>query len=227
MPNSYLLKYKGKYRLLPSLCLDTHDFPRDEHGNIDEDTEVYISCQNDGKIFYFGLNDSRRGVLIAYIPSLGRGRNVKKALKKQGVDIFEYIESDEEVMFKFLASDIEPVAELMKVRTSGANISPFSSKNLPKNKDVVIPDDEMKKYKSISCKVDKKDILMFKKWNSAFLENVLQKKIRKDTKDKKYDYKADMKKMRLSRQTKEFIFAKNMWNDYCDYLAKEIESYYN
>ena len=224
---NYLMKYKSIYRLLPELDLETHDFPRDEAGNIDDDAGIYISCQNDSKITYWGLNDSRRGVLIAYIPSLGRGRNVKKALKKQGIDIFDYNESDEEVMFKFLASDIEPVAELMKVRTSGANISPFSSKNLPKNKDVVIPDDEMAKYKAVSGKVDKKDMLMFKKWNSAFLEDILQKKIRKDTKDKKYNYKEDMKKMKLSRQTKEFIFAKNMWNDYCDYLAKEIESYYN
>lgn len=224
---NYLMKYKSIYRLLPELDLETHDFPRDEAGNIDDDAGIYIACQNGSKITYWGLNDSRRGVLVAYIPSLGRGRNVKKALKKQGTDIFEYSESDEEVMFKFLAADIEPVAELMKVRTSGANISPFSAKNLPKNKDVVIPDDEMSKYKAISGKVDKKDILMFKKWNSAFLEDILQRKIRKDTKDKKYNYKEDMKKMKLSRQTKEFIFAKNMWNDYCDYLAKEIESYYN
>ena len=221
------MKYKGVYRLLPELDLETHDLPRDEAGNIEDDAEIYIACQNGSKISYFGLNESRRGVLIAYIPSLGRGRNVKKALKKQGIDIFEYSESDEEVMFKFAAADIEPVAELMKARTSGANISPFSSKNLPKRKDVMIPDDEMLKYKAISGKVDKKDMLMFKKWNSAFLEDILQKKIRKDTKDKKYDYKADMKKMKLSRQTKEFIFSKNMWADYCDYLAKEIESYYN
>ena len=224
----YMIKhYKGRYRLLAELCTDTNDFPRTQDGGIDPDVGIYIACAHDMKITYYGLGPGSKDALVTYIPSKGRGRNIYKALKERGIDIFDYDESDSEVMFKFFATDIEPVAEIMKARTSGANISPFSSKNLPKNKDVVIPEDEMAKYKAISCKVDKKDVLMFKKWNSAFLEGILQKKIRKDTKNRKFNWKDDAKKMRLGRQTKEYIFAKGFWNEYCEFLDNEINAHYS
>lgn len=220
MANYLVTKYKGRYRVLPDLDYGTNSFPIDCDGIRDEDC-VYISCNNDNKIMYWG-----NGILIGYVPSIGRGRNIKKAMKKEKIEFFDYDESDEEITFRFKAKDIEPVAELMKAKTYGAGISPFSNRNLPKNKDVKIPDEEMAKYKSISGKVDKSDMLKFKSWNSDFLTNVLQKKIRKDTKNKAYDYKEDMKKMKLGRQVKEFIYVKNMWQEYLDYLSKEIDAYY-
>lgn len=224
----YLLKYKSKYRLLPELDIETNDFPRDSNGDMNQDDiGIYISCQYENKIYYYGLNDSRRGILCAYIPSLGRGRNIKKEMDKQSIGYFDYDESDEEVMFKFLAADIDTVAKLLKAKTNGASISPFSSKNLPKNKDVVIPEDELNKYKAISSKVNKNDIMMFKQWNADFLENVLQKKIRKDTKDKSFDWKADAKSMKLGRQVKEYIFAKGMFDEYLEYMDNAVNSFYN
>lgn len=224
--SNYLMKYKGTYRILPELCTNTNDFPRNEAGGIDEDCGIYIPCQYGSKIYYWGLNESRRGVLAAYIPSKSRGRNIKKEMGKQGINFFDYDESDEEAMFKFLATDIDKVATMLKAKTRGANISPFSSKNLPKNKEVTIPEESIGKYKNISCKVSKKDVLMFKKWNDDFLINVMQKSIRKKTKNKKYDIKADMKRMKLSRQVKEFIYAKGFWDDYCSYLDEKIKDYY-
>lgn len=221
MSNYLVTKYKGQYRILADVDMVTHDFPVDCDGSRDEDS-VYISCQNGNKIMYYG-----NGVLIAYIPSLTRGRNIKKAMKKDKVEFFDYDESAEEVMFKFKAKDVEYVAGALKARTSGASISPFSTKNLGKNKDIQIPEEEMARYKSISGKVDKKHILKFKTWNSDFLNNVLQKKIRKDTKNKSYEYKEDIKKMNLSRQVKEFIFAKGCWEDYLKYLDSEIAKLYN
>ena len=219
---SYLAsKYKGLYRVLPDLDWQTNSFPIDCDGARDEDM-VYIPCQNDNKIMYYG-----NGILIGYVSTIMRGRNIKKEMKKQKIELVDYDESDEEVMFKFKAKDIEQVAELMKAKTYGASISPFSNKNLPKNKDIKIPDEEIERYKSISSKVDKKDMLKFKTWNSSFLNDILQKKIRKDTKNKSYDYKKDMKKMKLGRQVKEFIFAKNMWEDYLVYLDTAISEYYN
>lgn len=224
---NYLFNYKGKYRILPELDKETNDFPRDDAGNMNQDdVGIYISCQYGNKIWYYGLNDSRRAILGAYIPSRQRGRNIKKEMKKQKIDFFGYDESDEEAIFYFPATEIESVATLLKAKTSGANISPFSVKNLPKAK-VSIPSDELNKYKIISSKVDKKDMLMFRKWNSDFLENVLQKSIRKETKDKKFNWKVDAKKLQLSRQTKEYIFVKGKWKDYLEYLEKEINSYYN
>ena len=220
MSNYLVTHYKGKYRILGDVDYITHDFPVDCDGVRDEDS-IYITCQNDSKIMYYG-----NGVLIGYIPSLGRGRNVKKELKKQNVEITDYDESAEEVMFKFKAKDIDTVAELMKAKTYGASISPFSTKNLPKNKGIKIPDEEIEKYKLVISKVDKKDMMKFKTWNSGFMTNVLQKKIRKDTKNKSYDYKEDMKKMNMSRQVKEFIYVKGFWQEYVDYLSKEIDTLY-
>lgn len=177
MANNYLLKYKGKYRILSVIDLETNDFPRDSNGNIEDDLEIYITCQNGNRIEYYGLNESRRAILLAYIPSLGRGRNIKKALDKQGINILYYDESDEEVLFHFNAADIETVATLMKAKTSGANISPYSKKNLPKTK-IDIPKEDMAAYKDIVDKVDKNDKLLIHRITTEFLDKVLTKELR-------------------------------------------------
>ena len=136
----YLLKFKGRYRILPELDLGTNDFPRDKNGEISKEyDDIYIACQYGNRIYNYG-----KGILYAYIPSIGRGRNIRKALDKQGILYTDYNETDEEVEFKFKAKDIEPIATLLKAKTNGANISPFSKKNLPKAKDVEIPLDEKK-----------------------------------------------------------------------------------
>lgn len=224
--SQYLLKYKGKYRILPVIDQDTNDFPRDSSGNIEDDLEIYISCRNGNKIEYYGLNESRRAILLAYIPSLGRGRNIKKALKKQDVDILYYDESDEEVLFHFNATDTEVVADLLKAKTSGANISPFSRKNLPRAT-VEIPEEDMAAYKKVADKVDKSDKLLIHRITSAFLDEILSKELRPKGTRKLYDYKSEMKKLKLARDSKGYIYTKNMWEEYLEYLEKEIDSHYN
>ena len=220
----YLLKYKGTYRLLPELCLDTNDFPRDENGNIEKDAGIYIKCSYGNKIWFYGLNNSRRAVLAAYIPSRGRGRNIKKELEKLGIEIFDYDESDEEAVFKFLASDIETVAKLLKASTYGANISPFSPKNLPKAK-VDIPEEEMTRYKSLISKLD--NTLIIKGFNASFMSDILVKALRPKGARKPFDYKSDQKAMKLSHDIKGYIYAKGLFDDYLDYLEKEIDTYLN
>lgn len=226
MANNYLLKYKGKYRILPVIDFETNDFPRDSNGNIEDDLEIYITCQNGNRIEYYGLNESRRAILLAYIPSLGRGRNIKKALDKQGIDILYYDESDEEVLFHFNAADIETVATLMKAKTSGASISPYSKKNLPKTK-IDIPEEDMAAYKDIVDKVDKNDKLLIHRITTEFLDNVLAKELRPKGTRKLYDYKTDMKKLKLARDSKGYIWTKELWNEYLEHLEKEIDSHYN
>ena len=217
----YLLKYKGAYRILGELDQDTGDFPRDAYGNIDEDyDDLYISCQYGNKIKSAHLDESRRMLLFAYIPSIGRGRNIKKALDEQGIWYNDYEETDAEATFFFKAADIEPVAKLMKAKTSGANISPFSSKNLPKASDVKLPTDLMNKYKTVSSKIEKKDLLIIHRITTSFLSDILAKKL-------KIDYKADMKKLHMSRQVKEYIYTKNLFDEYLKYLDEKITEYYS
>ncbi len=210
--------YKSIYRIMPVIDKSTNDFARDCTGKIDKDN-VYIACYYDIKIWHYGGSK-----LIAYIPSLQRGHNIIKSLKKAGVNVFDCDDSDEEVIFKFDASDIETVTSFIKPKTSGAGISPFSSKNLPKA-NVDIPKDKLAKYKSLISKLD--NPLAIRGFNTSFLDNVLAKKLRPKGKRKPFDYKSDMMAMKLSHDVKGYIWSKGLFEDYLEFLEKEIDSYLN
>lgn len=225
MSNHYLMKYKGTYRVLPVLDEVYHDLPRDTNGNIvHEEVELYIACQYGNKITEYGKDTSNRMVLRAYIPSIGRGRNIKKAMDTKDIPYTNYRETDEEVEFRFKAKDIEPIAEMMKVKTGGADISPFSNKNLPKA-DVEIPTAEIERYKAITEEVQKGDLLIIHRITLDFLSNFLEKKYKKSV-DKKFSYTVDMKKMMMGRLPKEYIYTRGMWNEYLDFLQKNIKKFY-
>lgn len=222
---NYLMKYKGQYRLKVELDQNTNDFVRQLDGSL-EDIDVYIDCSFGNRIYNYGhINNTKPVWLQAYIPSITRGHNIVKALKEKDIMLADVRENDEEVEFKFKAADIEIVAELMKAKTSGAGISPFSSKNLPKS-DVKIPTEEIARYKEITSVIPKTDLLFISRTTNEFLDNILQKSLRKTTKDKKFDYKSDIKKCKMARQIKEYIYVKNLWEDYLDYLEKEITKIY-
>lgn len=221
---NYLLKYKGKYRILPTLDESTNDFPRHIDDSI-EDIDIYISCQYGNKIFCYGHDNGSRMVwLEAYIPSLGRGKNIIKSLDEIGIEYKDYIETDSEVIFKFKSKDIDTVADLMKAKVSGANISPFSTRNFPKTK-FEIPLDEIKRYKEIVSIVNKNDLLIIHKTTSEFLNTVLQNSIKKS--DKKFNYKSDIRKMCMGRQNKEYIYVKGFWEEYLIFLKNKINDFYS
>lgn len=224
---NYLMRYKGKYRLLCELDQNTNDFPRDDTGSID-DTDVYISCQHGSKIFVYGHIDNKRPVwLWAYVPSLIRGHNIIKTLEAKNIELIDIRESDKEVEFKFKASDIEIVAEFMKARTSGASISPFSNKNLPRS-EVEIPREKIALYKEITGVIPKGDLLLISRLTNDFLENILSKSLGKKGKNKSnvsFDYKADMKKLKLARQSKEYIYIKGYFDEYLNYLKNNLQNF--
>lgn len=123
-------KFKGKYRVKSKYDLDEGEFPRDLDGNFEEEN-LYIDCTKGTEIWHYGNK-----ILCAYVPSLGRGRNIVRTLeemKKEDI-IVEYIESDKEVDIYFDIKDIDIMAELCKCKQGGSSISPFSVKNLPKSK---------------------------------------------------------------------------------------------
>ena len=222
----YLMKYKGQYRILPMLDLEYHDLPRDPvSGDVSqEDVELYITCQNGNKIIEYGKEPNGRVVLLAYIPSKGRGRNIKKAMDERNIPYTDYFETDEEAEFKFKPKDIEPIAELMKAKVSGANISPFSVKNLPKA-NVEIPTEEIERYKAITSQVQKEDLLIIHRITTSFLSSVLAKKLKGNS--KRYSINVEMRRMMMGRMPKEFIYVKGYWDEYLDYLNKNIKSFYN
>lgn len=215
----YLMRFKGKYRLRPLLDQETNDFPRDANGDIDESyDDIFIDCQYGNKIFYYG-----RGILTAYIPSVQRGRNIKNSMDAESIPYTHYFDGDEEVTFRFKSADIDSLAKLMKAKTLGANISPFSAKNLPKS-NVQIPSERIEAYKAIIASIQRSDLLIINRFTNDFLATSLQRSIKKN--NKRFDYRTDMRTMKMSRQPKEYIYSKGMFDEYLTYLNRKIKSYY-
>lgn len=75
--SNYLTRYKGTYRLKVPTCETTNDFPKKLNGTY-EDIDMYIPCASGGQIYSYG-----HGILVAYIPSIGRGHNIIKSLAKE------------------------------------------------------------------------------------------------------------------------------------------------
>lgn len=116
--------------------------------------------------------------------------------------------------------NIDTIANLLKAKTSGASISPFSTKNLPKSKEVKVTDNKLQYYKDIVIKVPKSESLVLHRITTDFLSSIVQNTQKEN--DKNFNYKADMKKCLMTRQTKEYIYCKGFWNDYIKYLQERI-----
>lgn len=223
MSNRYMMKYKGKYRLLSPIDTETNDFPRTPSGDVEEDLEIYITCQYGSEIYAYGTDGHKEMQLAAYVPSLGRGRNVRKAMDKEKIEYYAYDETDEEVRFIFSSNDIEKVARLLKAKINGANISPMSKRNLPKNNNVIIPDDDMAMYRNATSSINSSNMAKLKSINKSFMDDVLAKRLKENPRARKpFDYKADMRKLMLAGKTKEYIWVKGLWKEYVDYLNDNL-----
>ena len=223
MSNRYMMKYKGKYRLLSPIDQETNDFPRTPNGDVEEDLEIYITCQHNSKIYAYGTDGHKEMQLAAYVPSLGRGRNVRKAMDKEKIEYYAYDETDEEVRFFFSSNDIEKVAKLLKAKISGANISPMSKRNLPKNNNVIIPDDDIAIYRNATSSINSSNMARLTSINKAFMDDVLAKRLKENPRARKpFDYKTDMRKLMLAGKTKEYIWVKGLWKEYVDYLNDNL-----
>lgn len=235
---SYLIsKYKGTYRLMTEFDKSTNDFPRDLNGTFG-DNDIYIKCSNKVKVFYVG-----KGIMECYIPSLGRGHNMLIKLSKEllNIDSSEFfkeettsvdydklyqclidnniilnvIESDSEVTFQFDNKLMEVIMPILQPSTSGANISPFSSKNLPKCS-YIIPSEDLEAYKIISGKLDATDTLKLGHITNKFIKEMA-------TRSKNYDkIKVEMKKNCI--KGKEYIHFSNKWKEYIKYLETEVNT---
>lgn len=219
---NYLMKYKGKYRLMANIDKTTNDFPRDEYGNIETD-DIYIKCAHGNQIYHYG-----HSTLIGYIPSLGRGHNVLRAMAEELLNITDKIpydelyqalekegtiqnirENDTEIEFSFKNNDIEFVAKFLKPCISGANISPFSVRNLPKTK-YTIPNEDLAAYKKIVAEKYSEQILALKHMTEMFFKSLASKNNPLDK------IKADMKLKGL--KGKEYIHRIGEFDEYLSYL---------
>lgn len=202
-------KFKGKYRVLCPVNKDTNDFNRKLNGTL-EDIDCYISCQYGNKVFYYGHN-----TLQAYIPSLIRGHNIIKTIQQSDPSlIFGIEETDSEILFKFKYVNSDKIIPLLKPRTSGSQISPFSSKNLPKS-NFKIPDDKLTQYKEIISKIPPEKLLTIGRMTNLFLQTLITKKNTWE------NIKSDMRLKCV--KGKEYICMINKWDEYLEYLENEIK----
>lgn len=229
----FIKQYKGKYRLKCHIDQSTNDFPRNASGSI-ETNDVYIKCKYGCQIYHYG-----KDILVAYIPSIGRGHNILKslgerlcnikynenytdynilyeALHKQGT-ILHVMENDEEIEFYFNSKNIDLISEYLQPQTFGANINPFSTKNLPKSH-YKIPSEDTERYKKIISSVTDNNALLISRITKFFINHVMSKNI----KFKEKNISQEMKKQML--KGKEFIHSNGFWNQYLEYLQEEISN---
>lgn len=202
------MRYKGKYRLRTPIDEKTRTFPREYNGTYSEN-DIYIDCQK-GKIFHYG-----KGFLQYYTDSLGRGRNIIKAINNDlGEGIINNIEqTDSEVLFRFNSKYMEQLEPYLKPKTSGANISPYSTKNLPKTK-YIIPDEDLIIYKEIVQNLGQNRIIELTHKTNDFIKSLATKRNPLDK------IKADMALKGL--KGKEYLHSIGKWNDYIKYLEKNL-----
>lgn len=103
---------------------------------------------------------------------------------------------------------------MLKPKTSGSNISPFSSKNLPLNKDFKIPDEDLNLYKEIVAKISQERILDLTHSTNSFIKSLATKK------NPIENIKADMKLKRL--KGKEYIYSVGEWTEYIKFLKENL-----
>ena len=207
--NYLITHYKGVYRLRTPIDEKLKTFPREYTGQFAEN-DVYIDCQK-GRIFHYG-----KSILQYYTDSLGRGRNIIKAIESDfQEDIIHNIEEgDSEVLFRFHSKYMEQLEPYLKPRTNGASISPFSSRNLPKNKSYKIPDEDLVMYKSIVENIPQNQMICIVHTTKLFLQSLATKKNPMDK------IKADMALKGL--KNKEYVHSIGKWNEYIKYLQKEL-----
>ncbi len=201
-------KFKGIYRLKVPIDSHTNDYCRKLNG-IYEDVDMYIDCQFGNKVFHFG-----NSTLQAYIPSLIRGHNIVKTIQQSNPSIiFDISETDSEVLFKFKYVNSDKVIPLLKPKTNGARISPYSPKNLPKT-DFKIPEDKLTQYKQIVSKISPEKLLTIGRMTNSFLQTSVTKKTPWE------NIKSDMGLKCV--KGKEYIYMIGKWDEYLKYLEKEI-----
>ena len=79
------------------------------------------------------------------------------------------------MLFKFKYVNSDKIIPLLKPRTSGCNISPFSSKNRPKS-NFELPDDKLEEYKKITAFLPYEKRLSIGHMTNTYLQSLATKK---------------------------------------------------
>lgn len=217
MDNYLWTHYGKKYRVRAHYDQQTNDFIRDDNGELDPDFGDFYMSGTGGIEIKHGTGSE----LACYIPKLQKGNNVLrnyyeattgksyknksmdaivKALKESGYvndcDIMSI-----EVFFTFDAKHLDILAPIVKLRTSGARISPFSTRNLPKAP-YTIPKADMDKYKKAK---DGLSGLEIARLNEQFIAENFDS-----------DFKTNLRKEML--KPIQYFHKEGLWDRYCEFV---------
>lgn len=218
MDNYLTSHYKGKYRVKAHYDLSTNDFVRDAEGELDDSFGDFYLSGRSGIEIKHGVGSE----LACYVPKLQLGNNILKSYyekmigdygkKSVPIIVAELMEKkyvngcdilSTEVFFTFDAKYLDDLAPIVKLKTAGATISPFSVRNLPR-KPYTIPQKDMDKYKKA-----KGDLtgLQISRLQDAFISERCDK-----------DFKTKMKKEML--KAIQYIHKIGLWDDYCEWIKE-------
>lgn len=140
----------------------------------------------------------------SFVEKCGRNYGELYAALEHNGTVHDIIENDSEVEFKFNQKNIELIAKYLKPQTSGAGISPFSNRNLPKRKGkYYISDSDLEEYRSIISRINGDNLLVISHITSRFLNDILSK----NTYYKNISVSADMKKKCLKERNIYIVLA--------------------
>lgn len=123
-------------------------------------------------------------------------------------------ETDEELIFKYHSKHMEKLEKYLKPKTSGADISPFSSRNLPKNKSYKIPTEDLNIYKEVTKNLAQNELILLGRYTTNFIKSLCTKK------NPMENIKADMALKGL--KGKEYIHSIGAWDKYIKYLSANL-----
>lgn len=211
-------KYKGKYRVRAHYDQHTKDFIRDDEGNLDPDFgDFYLSGRSGIEVKHGAGSE-----LACYIPKLQLGNNILKSyydsvIGNRGDKSVDKIVSElkdagyvndvdilsAEIFFTFDANHLDTLAPIIKLKTSGASISPFSTRNLPKAP-YIIPKADMDKYKKAK---DGLSGLEIARLNEQFIAENFDS-----------DFKTNLRKEML--KPVQYFHKIGVWDKYCGFIGE-------
>lgn len=217
----YLMKYVGKYRVKAHLTLED-DFIYDVYDKLDDSyDELYIPCY--GCEIRHTYEYDKNGVKFYIYSGREKGKKIVNALKEEYGDSL-WLEVDDlsswDFMVYFYEKDLEKIFTVVKPHCSGAKISPYSPKNLPRKVKNDIDEKQNARYKKLLERLDmnQMEIAHFIRSCVTDFNDVILKKKGKD-----YDILKERKALRL--KPKEFIIYIGMYNEFLDLLEERVNQY--
>ena len=128
--------------------------------------------------------------------------------------ITKKFETDAEVIIRFPAKEMAQFEKYFKPLTSGAGISPFSTKNLPKT-DYIIEEDKLEEYRNVISKLGYETPIGIAHLTNNFIKSLATKR------NPWEEIKADMQMKGL--RGKEYIDEIGQWNQYIKFLKENIK----